>query len=216
MWDSIHVATVDVEEGYEDAFNKWYNEVHLPEMMGCPGWAKARRYECTNGQPRFLALYELSDDVADPFSSDEYEAAYGWDEFARRIRNSHSRNYRAIHSIGSWSSSVALIHAATVDVEHGYEDSFNRWYNGTHLPEILACPGWLAATRYECTNGEPHFLALYELESEEKAFNSSEYEAAFGWDEFARRIRNSYSRNYRAIYSLDAPASADADMIERV
>jgi hypothetical protein len=97
-----------------------------------------------------------------------------------------------------------LIHVASVDVQVGYEDAFSRWYNEVHFPELLACPGWLGGRRFECTNGEPRFLAIYDLEDEETAFSGPQYEAAFGWDEFARRIRNSYGRNYQLIHEAAA------------
>ena len=95
LWDLIHVATVDVQRGYGGAFDRWYNEVHVPELLDCPGWLTARRFECTDGQPRFLAIYELADEHV-AFGSTQYAQAFGWDEFATRIRNSHGRNYRLI------------------------------------------------------------------------------------------------------------------------
>jgi hypothetical protein len=199
MSSIVHMATVDVADGQGEAFSRWYNEVHLPEMMGCPGWDNARRYECTDGQPRFLALYDIGDlEVA--FSSPEFDAAFGWDEFARHIRNSHSRNYRQIHEAGEFKDPPALIHVATVDVADGQEGAFSRWYNEVHLPEMMGCPGWEGVRRYECTDGQPRFLAIYDLSDEEVAFSSPEFDAAFGWDEFARHIRNSHSRNYRLIH----------------
>ena len=211
MWNLIHVATVDVQRGYGEAFNRWYNEVHLPELLECPGWLTARRFECTDGQPRFLAIYELENEKV-AFGSERYAEAFGWDEFATRIRNSHGRNYRLIHhaeAIGVPSreeagEDYALIHVATVDVQRGYGEAFNRWYNEVHLPELLECPGWLTATRFECTDGQPRFLAIYELENEKVAFGSERYAEAFGWDEFATRMRNSHGRNYRLIHHAES------------
>ena len=211
MWDLIHVATVDVQKGYGSDFDRWYNEIHVPELLDCPGWLTARRFECTDGQPRFLAIYELEDeDLA--FGSEQYAEAFGWDEFATRIRNSHGRNYRLTHYAEGLDTSVrvaargdhALIHLATVDVQKGYGTAFDRWYNEIHVPELLDCPGWLTARRFECTDGQPRFLAIYELEDEDLAFGSEQYAEAFGWDEFATRIRNSYGRNYRLTHRAEA------------
>ena len=211
MWNLIHVATVDVQRGYGETFDRWYNEVHLPELLECPGWLTAKRFECTDGQPRFLAIYELEDEKV-AFGSEQYAEAFGWDEFATRIRNSHGRNYRLIHhaeairvpSREESGEDHALIHVATVDVQRGYGEAFNRWYNEVHLPELLECPGWLRAKRFECTDGQPRFLAIYELEDEKVAFGSEQYAEAFGWDEFATRIRNSHGRNYRLIHHAES------------
>ena len=207
----IHVATVDVQRGCEEAFDRWYNGIHVPELLECPGWLTARRFECTDGEPRFLAIYELEDEEA-AFGSEQYAEAFGWDEFATRIRNSHGRNYRLTHqaeAIDGRSREVVgedrtLIHVATVDVQRGCEEAFDGWYNGIHVPELLECPGWLTARRFECTDGEPRFLAIYELEDEEAAFGSEQYAEAFGWDEFATRIRNSHGRNYRLTHQAES------------
>jgi hypothetical protein len=58
----------------------------------------------------------------------------------------------------------------------GRESEYNSWYNEIHLPEVIAVPGFVAATRYELSPeprrmpGVPEFvpaqryLAIYELE----------------------------------------------------
>ena len=220
MWNLIHVATVDVQRGYEEAFDRWYNEVHLPELLECPGWLTARRFHCTDGEPRFLAIYELADEEL-AFGSEQYAEAFGWDEFATRIRSSHGRNYRLIHQAEAddvlipeaGAEDRTLIHVATVDVQRGYEEAFDRWYNEVHLPELLECPGWLTARRFHCTDGEPRFLAIYELADEELAFGSEQYAEAFGWDEFATRIRSSHGRNYRLIHQAEAQVVDQATQV---
>ena len=58
----LNVVTVDIEDAHAGEFNRWYNEVHVPEILGCPGWIANRRYECVDGEPRFLAIYDLEDD----------------------------------------------------------------------------------------------------------------------------------------------------------
>ena len=49
----------------EEAFNRWYDEVHLPEITNCPGFLRSARYVATDaGGRRYLALYELEDESA--------------------------------------------------------------------------------------------------------------------------------------------------------
>lgn len=52
--------------GREDEYNKWYNEVHLPDVLAVPGFVSARRFEIAqedNRLPaRYLALYEMETD----------------------------------------------------------------------------------------------------------------------------------------------------------
>jgi hypothetical protein len=55
----------------------------------------------------------------------------------------------------------------------GREDEFNRWYEDTHLPEVLRVPGFVAGRRYALTGpgaaDGPRFLAVYEIETEDLA-----------------------------------------------
>jgi hypothetical protein len=45
----------------EEEFNAWYDEEHLPERLGIPGFRSARRWvaECAPGEGKYLATYEL-------------------------------------------------------------------------------------------------------------------------------------------------------------
>ena len=86
----------DVPEDQEDEFNRWYNEVHLPEILACPGFISATRYECTEGQPRYIAMYALEDESA--LSTPEMKAVRGWGDQFPNVRNFHERIYKQIHS----------------------------------------------------------------------------------------------------------------------
>lgn len=51
----------------------------------------------------------------------------------------------------------------------GAEDEYNRWYTEEHLPDCLAVPGYIRATRYRAFEGvdraiTQEYLSLYELE----------------------------------------------------
>ena len=55
----------------------------------------------------------------------------------------------------------------------GQEQEFNKWYDDTHLGDVLAVPGMVAATRYELQpierSGPPApagYLAVYEFEGD--------------------------------------------------
>ena len=49
----------DVPKEKEPEFNRWYNEEHLAERLGVPGFLSAARYEAVKGGPKHLAVYEL-------------------------------------------------------------------------------------------------------------------------------------------------------------
>jgi hypothetical protein len=53
------------------------------------------------------------------------------------------------------------------------EDEYNDWYSNTHIPEVLAVPGFVGARRYKVHQpavGAPPshaYLSVYEIEAEE-------------------------------------------------
>lgn len=41
----------DVVEGFEEEFNRWYQQQHVPERLGVPGFNTARRYRAVERGP---------------------------------------------------------------------------------------------------------------------------------------------------------------------
>ena len=71
--NTILVVMMDVEEGHEAEFHRWYNEEHLPERMEIPGYVSARRFrlEEGNGVLKYLCIWEM--DNASPLESEVYK-----------------------------------------------------------------------------------------------------------------------------------------------
>lgn len=59
--EALLVMMVDVPDAQETAFNTWYNEVHIPELLQLPGFISAERFRQVGPGIRYLALYRLSD-----------------------------------------------------------------------------------------------------------------------------------------------------------
>lgn len=58
------------------------------------------------------------------------------------------------------------------DAKDGREDAFNDWYNGRHLDDIVAMPGFSSAKRYRLRTlnmgAFPNkYLAIYEIDAED-------------------------------------------------
>jgi hypothetical protein len=94
-------------------------------------------------------------------------------------------------------NSVILV--TTVDIAPEAEVEFNRWYNEVHLPEILACPGFVSCSRYEAVFGEPRYIAIYQLESED-ALHTPEMRQVRGWGDMFPHVRNFHERVYTRIH----------------
>ncbi|HEX9868641.1 MAG TPA: hypothetical protein VGC99_08600, partial [Candidatus Tectomicrobia bacterium] len=52
---------MDIPAAVEEDFNRWYDEEHLAERAGIPGFLNARRYRSLQGTPTYIALYDTVD-----------------------------------------------------------------------------------------------------------------------------------------------------------
>ena len=69
MHTSLLLVYTDVDPEYEEDFHRWYDEVHLPDLLSIDGFVGARRYKLSGPAPRnqqpacqYLAVYELATD----------------------------------------------------------------------------------------------------------------------------------------------------------
>lgn len=53
------LVMIEVDPEYEEEFNRWYDEEHLPERLRCKGFLSARRFVAVEGSPKYLAFYDL-------------------------------------------------------------------------------------------------------------------------------------------------------------
>jgi len=74
-------TTVDIPADKEKEFNEWYNKVHVPEIIKCPGFLSARRLCSVQGAgPRYIAIYEIANERV--LETPEFNKARGWSQFA--------------------------------------------------------------------------------------------------------------------------------------
>jgi hypothetical protein len=92
------IVTAEVDTAVEAEWNRWYDEVHLPDALACPGVKSGRRYvtsgevsESDRGQGRrtaarlYTTVYELDSPAA--VTTREFAAMRGWAQFAPHIRS---------------------------------------------------------------------------------------------------------------------------------
>jgi hypothetical protein len=67
-------------EGREEEFNRWYDEVHVPQMLSVPGIHSAKRFrfatpDAEAPRNRYLALYAIETDDPKGLLGDLYARA---------------------------------------------------------------------------------------------------------------------------------------------
>jgi hypothetical protein len=62
------VVLTNATEGQDDAYNEWYNNQHLSDVLALDGFVAAQRFRLSDTSPeqesghRYLALYEVETD----------------------------------------------------------------------------------------------------------------------------------------------------------
>ena len=159
----------DIPAHIEGDFNRWYDEEHLAERVGIPGFLNARRYISLRGSPKYIALYATVD--AQVLQSETYLKVLNnstpWTQRVRpHFQNSVRNEYELLLALGTIPAQPApyvLLVRLETDPEH--DAAFNDWYNTDHLPALTGVPGVYGARRYRATVGSPKYLAVYELAS---------------------------------------------------
>jgi Domain of unknown function (DUF4286) len=91
------IVTAEVDADVEAEWNRWYDTVHLPDALACPGVLSGRRF-ATVGETRhsdrgvsrrsparvYTTIYELTGPEA--IDTPEFHKMRGWYQFAPHVR----------------------------------------------------------------------------------------------------------------------------------
>jgi hypothetical protein len=186
-----YLSCTDESRAYE--FNRWYKEVHIPDLLKTPGIANVYRYrnmteDLKEGQPRYISLYRLDSD--DPWSLMQKVMK---EDNKKRAEQGRMINCLKSYQVGVWDfiamrTSVmppqrpatrlpdgmpeALLVVPTNCTDPPREKEFNDWYLYTHFHDLLETPGLVQAHRYRSLNPKPDdreakYMALYEIDSDD-------------------------------------------------
>jgi hypothetical protein len=189
----------------EDEFNAWYNTEHIQQITSIPGFIDGRRYMALEGVPKYLALYELHDETITAGSEFQHVLTNPTPWSARmrdfyqgyRIRNT----YRLLFTAGQAAAKDApYVYIVKTDIPASIEPDFNEWYNKEHVPALASVPGCLRARRFLAVDGQPKYMAVYELENPEVIKGTAWAEARdTAWTE---KIRPHMHNLERWVYQL--------------
>jgi hypothetical protein len=61
----LFVVKATITKDRDEAFNRWYNEEHVPQFLQFKGAVSARRYRAIMGEDKYqyMAVYELQDEA---------------------------------------------------------------------------------------------------------------------------------------------------------
>jgi hypothetical protein len=95
--EMILEVRVDIAPEHEEAFNHWYDKVHLPDILNCPGFRKARRFMALQGTPKYITLYEIDSEKV--LETTEFQNRRGWAHFKPYVKDPQVCIYQKITEI---------------------------------------------------------------------------------------------------------------------
>jgi antibiotic biosynthesis monooxygenase (ABM) superfamily enzyme len=94
---ALLIVMVDINPEHEDDFNRWYNEEHLPDRVGLPGFISARRFISYEDGPKYLAIYELEN--VDALQTEAYLALTSpRTEWTTKVESRFTSRLRAVYT----------------------------------------------------------------------------------------------------------------------
>ena len=90
------MTPAQIETDVEDAWNEWYDDVHLPAALACPGVISGARYvsqgeasntdhgaRSTDPAKVYTTIYQIAD--LETLQTQEFQAMRGWYQFSKSI-----------------------------------------------------------------------------------------------------------------------------------
>lgn len=200
-------AATDADPNHEEEFNRWYDERHVPQRLALPGVTSARRFQVVEGAPKYVALYELDSPKAmqsEAYRALSYPPILNDEDRVnlKRFANLHRAVMVQIASAGSATpppaGEVGGVLVVAIEPNAGYEEEFNAWYNEEHIVYGAKVPGVLRVRRFEALEGDPHYVALWELRDPDVPKSPAFREAVE--TPWTHRIRQHYTRKFRGVY----------------
>jgi antibiotic biosynthesis monooxygenase (ABM) superfamily enzyme len=201
----IYITATEPETGWEDEFNRWYDEEHIPNLRAVPGYFSARRYIAVEGEPKYMAIYEIAS--MDAFRSAEHERAANTPWTARMRPHFQSRGmtfYQQIfpadgvlHGPSRGAEEGGLL-TVRLDVAPEHEQDFNDWYDQEHLAALATVPGVISGRRFRATEGGPKYMAVYHL-------TGPDVQGSGAWSRaidtpWSARVRPTFTTRWRTVY----------------
>ncbi|SNR57174.1 DUF4286 family protein [Actinomadura mexicana] len=187
MANHVFVVLTQPADGMTAEFNRWYDTVHIPDVLKIPDFVAVQRFrfvpQRSGDEPLrpYLALYETeTEDIREtharlaavagtdrmPFDpSIDQAKSVAWYYRATMDR----RTSETVH----WPLEHRRVLLEFTTPKEGCDDEFDAWYVTERIPGMLAVEGIASARRFEFIAPRPDLrplrphLALYEADTDD-------------------------------------------------
>ncbi|MBI4233412.1 MAG: hypothetical protein HY686_03130 [Chloroflexi bacterium] len=172
----LFVLTNCKNPAQEEAFNRWYNETHVPDILKTRLFSTAIRYRSgassTHTTPaRYLAIYETDQqDLESTLKQLRERAAQlraqgRYDDNLEIVSSTMFRRIGPEFRRGGSGKASGLFFVLSNCSDPARQQEFNVWYDTMHIPDVLGTGLFHTGYRYEGLHPDANlgkFLALYE------------------------------------------------------
>jgi hypothetical protein len=204
----ILFSQMEPAEGDEDSFHDWYETDHIPVRMELDGFASATRYNARQGEPAYLAVYELTDlgALEQPayvkVKEDPSELTVS---MLDSVRGFTRYTCEEIFDSGAPDREHTHLSVVAFAVPEDDAEQFDDWYESEHAQALLEADDWLRVRRYRVLSGEGGpwtDLALHELGSAEVMDSPERAAARRGPKRDALAARDWFGDSGRWLYEV--------------
>ena len=204
--------------GREAEYQDWYANTHIVEMVAAPRVLSARLHTVTDARTptkwRHCALYELE---GDPQAA--MQAVFESGKTANRTPSTAGDTPSRLLAIAT--PRAPRQGAAPPDPDNhvfvvltnptaGMEEEYNRWYDGQHIDDVLAIPGFVGVQRFKISAvpgmDAPYwgYIAFYEIDRDKVTEAFEGLEAARGTERMVMSEALNRADNEVAVYAPTA------------
>lgn len=172
------------KQGRENDHTEWYVTQHLPDVCEVPGTIRGEFTRVTanteNPQWTHAAAYWIDSDPAAYLDEVLRRSASGeWklsdtlerDNIAMMIADAITPRMKS-EVTADVPPEERLLYVVLTNSTPGDDEEFNAWYTGTHIPDVISVPGFVAAQRFRFVSHPAlkpaafGYAALYEVKKD--------------------------------------------------
>jgi hypothetical protein len=203
----LHFATLSVEPGWEQQFDRLYNSDKVPSWTSLAERIDIQRYHAVRGTPNQLLLEELTASQGLTNATWFDGAVPQWAKyFGPRVAAEHALYTQIFPDEGllegiEWGSGntrVGGLRVTRVDAKPEHDADVSAWYHEEHIPLLCRCPGAIGGRRFRAIEGAPMYMTIIYLTAPQVLEHPAWRQVSMTpWSE---RLREAFTARWSAVY----------------
>jgi hypothetical protein len=169
----IYTVRTEIEPAYEDEFNEWQYEEHIPWVLSVPGYVSVHRFIDLGGHHRYMNLWQIRSLEAHDCPEHHQKSVTPWSRRLKRYRKMQVNYYR--HAFPeetsgtdiAWPEELACLVIDRFNVAAGGEPALRQWYGDVYIPQLNRIPGVISVRGFELVRGAETYMVLHHLSKDE-------------------------------------------------